>query len=304
MPALTIKEALSMGARKLNESGSADVDPFRTARMLLCHLTGMNTSELVASYYETLPENMETEFISLIERRQNGEPLQYILGEWDFYGRKFILNKDVFIPRPETEFIIEAAKKYFTIYEYLTILDLGTGSGAVGITLAAEFPKSTVVAVDISLSALKTAAMNSEINEVHKRMRFVNGDATTFFKKNPVFDLIVTNPPYVPEKDYVGLQREIINWEPDIAFLGGNDGLDFLKRILPIPGNDTEDCIPIESMLKENGIFITEIGWSQKSGVIDLVQCDSNLEPIEVMEDYNGFPRTVVCRKSGEILLF
>jgi release factor glutamine methyltransferase len=304
MPALTIKEALSMGAQKLNESDSADVDPFRTACILLCHLTGMNSSELVASYYETLPETMTSEFISLIERRQSGEPLQYILGEWDFYGRKFVLNNDVFIPRPETEFIIEAVKKYFTIYENLTILDLGTGSGAVGITLAAEFPKSTVIGVDISLSALRTAAVNSEINEVQKRVRFINGDATTFFKQEPIFDLIVTNPPYVPEKDFIGLQREIVNWEPDIAFLGGSDGLDFLKRIFPIPGLDEEDCIPIETILKENGIFITEIGWSQKKDVMDLVKDDSNLEPIEVMEDYNGFPRTIVCRKSGEILLF
>lgn len=304
MSMLTIKEALSIGAKKLNEGDSPDVDPFRTVSILLCHVTGMNSSELVASYYDTLPESIASEYITLIERRLNGEPLQYILGEWDFYGRKFALNKHVFIPRPETEFIIEAAKKYFTIHEYLAILDIGTGSGALGVTLAAEFPKSTVIAADISLSALRIAGMNSEINNVSSRMAFVNGDATTFFKMKPAFDLIVTNPPYVPEKDYAGLQREIVNWEPDVAFLGGNDGMDFLKRILQLQGLDDEDCVPVEAMLKENGIFITEIGWSQKKDVIDLVRNESGLEPVEVIEDYNGFPRTVVCRKSGEILLF
>lgn len=304
MSMITIKEALSIGAKKLNEGDSPDVDPFRTVSILLCHVTGMNSSELVASYYDTLPENITSEYITLIDRRLSGEPLQYILGEWDFYGRKFTLNKNVFIPRPETEFIIEAVKKYFTVHEYLTILDIGTGSGALGVTLAAEFPKSTVIAADISLSALRIAGMNSEINNVSNRMAFVNGDATTFFKMKPAFDLIVTNPPYVPEKDYVGLQREIVNWEPDVAFLGGNDGMDFLKRILQLQGPDDEDCVPVEAMLKENGIFITEIGWSQKKDVVDLVQNESGLEPVEVIEDYNGIPRTVVCRKSGEILLF
>lgn len=304
MSEYTIKEALNFAAKKLHESGSYDADPYRTARLLLCHLTGMDSSELIASYYDMLPENMTSDFIALIERRQNGEPLQYILGEWDFYGRKFILNKDVFIPRPETEFIIEAVKKYFTIFEDLFILDLCTGSGAIGITLAAEFPKSTVIATDLSIPALNTAAVNASINKVNDRIQFVAGDATTFFRDMPIFDLVVTNPPYVPEGDYPGLQREIVHWEPDIAFLGGDDGLDFLKRILPVRPMFDEGCTPVEALLKDNGLFVTEIGWSQKKDVSNLVLTETNLEQLEVVEDYSGFPRTVVCRKAGDILLF
>lgn len=304
MPEYTIKDAISLAAKKLHESGSMDVDPHRTARMLLCHLTGMNSSELIASYDDKLPPNLASELISLVERRQNGEPLQYIIGEWDFYGRRFLLNEDVFIPRPETEFVIDAVKKYYTVYERLLILDLCTGSGAIGITLAAEFPKSFVVAADISHAALKTAASNAFLNQVDKRIQFVTGDATTMFRDEQFFDLIVTNPPYVPEGDYVGLQREIVNWEPDIAFIGGNDGLDFLRRVLPTLPVFDEGCVPIESLLKDNGLFVTEIGWSQKKDVSDLILNETNLEQMEVIEDYSGFPRTVVCRKPKDILLF
>lgn len=304
MAEYTIKDALSLAAKRLQDSGSLDVDPFRTARLLLSHLTGMDSSEIIASYYDLLPANMTTEFIELVERRENGEPLQYILGEWEFYGRKFILNKDVFIPRPETEFIIDAVKKYFTNFEELSILDLCTGSGAIGITLAAEFPKATVVATDLSIPALKTAAENARINDVIQRVSFLAGDATTIFKEGGYFDLVVTNPPYVPEGEYPGLQREIIKWEPDIAFLGGDDGLDFLRRVLPIRPVFDEGCVPVEVLLKGNGLFITEIGWSQKKDITDLVLAETNLEQLEVVEDYNGFPRTVVCRKAGEILLF
>jgi len=295
MQKVSIKEALANATRRLNDS--ADTDPRRTASLLLSHLTQKPIEKIIIQSDETLSESLLKSYYKLIERRTRGEPLQYILGEWEFYKRKFFLNPDVFIPRPETEFIIDAAKKYIDKEESLKVLDIGAGSGAIAITLAAEFAYSSVTAVEMSEPALKIALKNALSIGVADRVKFIASDSISALNPGCKFDLVVTNPPYVPEAEYGGLQKEIVCWEPIIAFLGGSDGLNFLRLLTE--GGSLKNILhpPIDKFLGDKGLFITEIGWNQRDAVLKLMNRNNRLKNIDVIEDYNGIPRTLVFRK-------
>lgn len=208
-------------------------------------------------------------------------PVQYILGFEEFYGRKFKVTKDVLIPRPETERLVEECLKRLENRESQIVLDIGTGSGAIGITIAKEMKNSKVLACDLSDSALEIAKMNGLNLEV-PNIKFQKSDLFSEIKFTN-FDLIVSNPPYISQEEYESLQVEVKMHEPQMALTDNKDGLYFYKKI-------TRESV---NHLKNGGILAFEIGYNQGEAVKNLLEKNS-FENIEVIKDYQGQDRIVI----------
>jgi len=240
-------------------------------------------------------------FISLaLERRILGEPIQYILGKTEFMGLDFRLTPDVFIPRPETEILVETALKYVTSHQSPVtskkILDVGTGSGNIAISLAKFLPQTEIFATDISKKTLEIASLNAKLNKVSGKIKFIQSDLFTDYPCLPDrqglpitdYDIIVSNPPYIITAEIDSLQPEI-SYEPRIAVDGGKDGLDFYRRII----NESA------SYLKLGGFLIMEMGFNQKEAIEDILQKSENYKIIDVVGDYNNIERVLVAKRYG-----
>lgn len=225
----------------------------------------------------------------VLKRRISAEPIQYILGKTEFMGLEFKVSPDVLIPRPETEILVETAicvaRQYAgTPARGLNILDLGTGSGCIAISLAKLIPDAKISASDISQDALKISGLNAKLNNVN--INFLQGDLfNAYGLKLKTFDLIVSNPPYIASSEIKKLQPEVQR-EPLIALDAGKDGLDFYKRIIR----------QARKYLSNEGFLIFEIGINQKYAVKKILQNSRYFEIIEVIKDYNKIDRVIVAR--------
>jgi release factor glutamine methyltransferase len=217
-------------------------------------------------------------------RGKERRPLQYLLGEWEFYGRPFKVDERVLIPRPDTEILVEQCKTLMLEIEKPKILDIGTGSGAIAITLAKELPESEVLAVDISSDALEVAVLNRELNGA-TNLKFLRSDLFTNIKDGG-YDLIVSNPPYIPQEEYDTLMPEVKGFEPRNALTDNGDGYYFYRKI-------SEEA---KKFLKCGGYLAFEIGYNQAEKVGKLIS-DNELELIGVIKDYGGNDRVVIGRK-------
>lgn len=217
----------------------------------------------------------------LLERRAAGEPLQYVLGEWDFFGRGFLLSRDTLIPRPETEGLVERALEVLRRKGPAPslALDVGTGSGAIAVTLAAEVPGARVVATDVSAGALRTARGNARRLGAASRVDFVRCDAYSALKCGGRFDVVVSNPPYVADGEWPCLPPAVRDFEPPGALLGGPDGLSVLRRL----------AAGAEGLLAPGGELWCEIGASQRAAAASL-PCGS-LRFLGVFRDLPGRDR-------------
>ena len=218
--------------------------------------------------------------------RAKGEPLQYILGESEFFGFRFKVDKRALIPRPETEILVEAVIKQFTSHKsqvtsQVKILDIGTGSGCIAVSLAKSLSNARVTALDISPEALELARENAVINGVLERIDFIQSDLLSPAAK--AFDIIVSNPPYVCSQEIDKLSPEVRS-EPRLALDGGNEGLDFYRRIIPLAGG----------FLKNGGFLALEIGFQQRQGIEEIVNQQGWLRVKEVIKDYSGIERVMV----------
>jgi len=231
---------------------------------------------------------------SIFERRVTAEPIQYILGKAEFMGLPFIVNKNVFIPRPETEVLVEIAlKKANEIVSlgasHLKILDLGTGSGCIAISLAKFLPCAKITGVDISQEVLKTALANARLNNVAEKTTFIESDLFTQFSvSNTQYDIIISNPPYIPAAEIESLQPEV-KFEPRIALDGGLDGLDFYRNI----------ARESSRYLNKRGLLIMEMGFEQRASIERIFERSENFQIQEVIMDYNNIDRVLVIRKKS-----
>ena len=224
-------------------------------------------------------------FLALVTRRASGEPLQYLLGAWEFLGRTFRVDPRALIPRGETEAIVEMARAAAPAAR--AILDAGTGSGILAISLALERPEARVVAVDRSEAALALARTNARLHGVSRRVSFVASDWLSGLAPQPLFDLAVANPPYVPRLDAPHIDRTVSDHEPHLALFGGDDGLDAVRVLLrELPGR-----------LLPGAPFLFEIGYGQASEVSGLVEASPLFSLEDVRLDPAGIPRTVVARR-------
>jgi release factor glutamine methyltransferase len=266
--------------------------PRRTAGVLLAHLLGADRTHLLTRSEENVGEADYETYLGLIERRIAGEPLQYITGHQEFYGLDFIVNPAVLIPRPETEFLVERVIKLVDdSMESPLIADVGTGSGCIAITVAANLQAARVIATDISAAALEVAGLNAERHAVSDRVEFIQGDLleplAARHLENSV-DVLASNPPYVNEGRPDLIQREVREWEPGEALFGGPDGLAFYHRLLA-------DGL---RFLKPGGFLVCEIGYSQLDSITEII-ARLEWELVDVTHDLQGIPRTITLRKPG-----
>jgi release factor glutamine methyltransferase len=252
---MKLSELMDLARREMAAAGIA---PGPEAGILVSALAGIPRSRFFAEPDREVGD-LASALRSWIARRAAGEPVQYILGAWDFYGREFLLTRDTLIPRPETEGLVERVIDAWRREGRGSgrILDVGTGSGAIAVTLAAELPEAAVVASDASAGALRVARGNARRHGVGGRVFFLCADAFSALKCGDRFDVVVSNPPYVSEGEWNALPPEVRDFEPPGALLAGTDGLAILRRIAAAAG---EYLVP-------RGELWCEIGESQGEAV-------------------------------------
>jgi release factor glutamine methyltransferase len=253
------------------------------AELLLLHLLGKDKAWLMAHLEEELAGNTAARYIELLERRSKGEPVQYITGETEFYGLPFRVTPDVLIPRPETEHLVEKVVELAPRFHQPRIVDVGTGSGAIAVALAHALPRASITATDISSCALALAEENAKLNDV--ALRFLEGDLLA-----PVagerFDLVVSNPPYVPSADRATLSVEVRDYEPALALFAGDDGLEVYRSLIPAAFD----------ALNSNGFVVLEIGYGQSPAITELLG-RSGFEQVEFTPDLQGIPRVACAQR-------
>jgi release factor glutamine methyltransferase len=262
----------------------AEIDDARIeAELLVGHALGMSRTQLYTEPERPLTAPEARRLKRLVRRRLNREPAAYILGQCGFYGIELAIDRGALIPRPETELLVEEAIKLarhiFSPGEELIIADIGTGCGAIAISLALALPQATIYATDVSTSALRVARANCRRHAVDGRVRLLRGDLLEPLPR-PV-DIIVANLPYIRTCDLNGLSPEIANFEPGIALAGGEDGLDKIREML--------DTLPAK--LKDGGCFLLEIGQGQGDALVSLIESRIPEAGIELVQDPAGIDR-------------
>lgn len=255
-----------------------------SAELLLAKVLNLKRLDLYLQFDRILTSGELKEYRQYIQRRICHEPVQYITGEQEFMGLKFNVTSDVLIPRPETELLVEQAIDETKLFPDKTfkVLDVGTGSGAIGISVAHFCSNTTVTAVDISREALEIARKNAHQNKVNN-ITFVYKDIFQMDRQLAErFDVILANPPYVSVSEKHALHDQVSKYEPPQALYAGKDGMDFINRFIPL-------CPDI---LSRNGILILEFGYNQKEETLILLQ-KNKFQKIEFIEDYNDIPRIV-----------
>lgn len=282
---------------------SHDIDsPRATAEILLAHALNLKRIDLYLRYDQPLLKTELSAYKLLIKRRIRREPVAYITGTKEFWSNKLSISPDVLIPRPDTECLVETALKYLDSVcdpnvlqsECLPkgkVLELGVGSGAVVVALASERPLYRYVATDVSMKAILIARQNAGNHKVNSRIQFVAGDWLEAFSPHiPSFDMILSNPPYIPSGEIPYLQAEVAEFEPCLALDGGADGLFAIRRIISTA----------HSLLKPGGRLLLEIGCSQAADVVKIIRASGDYASFHVVQDYAGHDRVVVMQTSLE----
>lgn len=282
---LSLGQAHSAAARLLREARIAA--PELDARLLLCHAAGLTHEAYVAGLNDALAADAAARFGGCVARRLAGEPVSRIIGLREFYGRPFRIDASTLDPRPDTETLIEAALALADRDGPLRLLDLGTGSGCILITLLAELPRATGVGIDTSQPALELARDNAASLGVGDRARFMVGDWLDAVQGT--FDLVVANPPYLSAADMAGLSQEVGAHDPRDALYGGPDGLAAYRRIVP----------GLPDVLRPGGIVLLEIGHTQAEAVSGLLAGEGLILEQGPWRDLAGRHRVVAGRVRG-----
>ncbi len=254
--------------------------------LLLRHFTGMSRSQLFANIRESLEPSLWLRFEKAVHEHVKGMPIQYMIGSEEFYGRTFIVNESVLIPRPETEELVfgmlQRIKAKFGGQKALDVIDVGTGSGAIAITLKLENPALNVTATDIAEESLRTAELNAE--RLGAQVSFFQGDLLkSMMEQNRKFDVVISNPPYIPDGDIEWMSEVVTEHEPHRALFAGEDGLDFYRRFM--------DELP--QVVKDQALIGFEIGAGQGPAVAGLLQKAFPGAAVEIVNDINGKDRMV-----------
>jgi len=253
------------------------------AELILAHIIGIKRELLIVNNRINISKKTRRQYNHAIKRRINKEPIAYILGKKEFWSQDFTVNQATLIPRPETELLIYKVVNFFK-NKRINILDIGTGSGCILLSILKELNNSRGIGIDISAQAIKTAKINSKKLNLFNRVKFKVFDIRKFNVGK--YDLIVSNPPYIPSSEIRNLSKDIINYEPLIALNGGHDGLDLTKKVIYKSAN----------LLKRNGLFATEIGYGQYHKVSSLLRQHGFREMYKEY-DYNRNVRCIISTK-------
>ena len=267
--------------------------PRLTIELLLAHLLEKKRLDLYLEFERELDEGTLAKLRELVKRRAGGEPLQYITGETEFYGLKFMVDKRVLIPRAETEMLVETVVKRLKPADGTpvdralptTIIDVGTGSGCIAIALAKKLPTAEISALDISPDALEVARGNAALHQVEKKVRFFEGDLLEGLPSSFVAEAIVSNPPYIADGELAKLPKEVRDFEPVRALAAGEDGLKVIRRLV----------MNAKRALSASGFVALEIGAGQREAVEGIFG-QQGYAVVEVVKDLQGHERVVVAQ--------
>ncbi len=251
------------------------------SEILLSKVLNKSREKILTNLDQKIDKRKISVFKDYLLRRSNNEPIAYILEEKEFWSKNFKVNKNTLIPRPETELLVDMVLKIYK-EKKISILDIGTGSGCIIVSLLSVLKKSNGVGIDISKDAIKTAKKNALKHKLFKRLKFLNKSFENIFDKK--FDLIVSNPPYIARKEIKNLSEDIKRYEPRMALDGGNDGLDLIKKVI----------YKSKYILKINGMLALEIGNEQIKKVSKIL-IDNNFRISHVIKDYKNNVRCVLA---------
>lgn len=276
----TVLRLLTWTTDYLKSHGSDS--PRLDAEVLLAHARRCERIMLYASFDEVVGDDVRSQFRELVKRRAEGVPVAYLVGKREFFSLPFLVTPDVLVPRPETEFVVvEALDALKATGENPRVADVGTGSGAIAVTVARHAPQANVVATDISPGALAVAKENAAAHGVIGRIEFLECDLLAGVPAKPQFVVVASNPPYIGEGELASLERSVRDHEPRHALIAGPSGTEIIARLIP---QAAERLLP-------GGRLILEMSPIVASQVQDLLAADGRFEPARIIKDLSGLPR-------------
>jgi release factor glutamine methyltransferase len=285
---VTVRELVAAARSNLERAGIASPEAALDAELLARHVLGWERATWVMRQHEEASPEFDDAFSDLVARRVRREPIAYIRARQEFFGREFLVTPAVLIPRPETELLIDEALLLLPALGFsrsLTVIDIGTGSGCLAVTLALEYPKARYVATDSSEAALSVARANARQHGVVDKIEFVRGQY--FAGLNGPFNLVITNPPYVAEAERPALAPEVAEYEPASALFGGQDGLRHIGEIIALTS----------AVMDDDGSLVIEIGYGQRDRVAEMAAETADLALVRTRADLQGIPRVAVIRR-------
>jgi release factor glutamine methyltransferase len=285
---MTLRQALTQASNQISANSDLRADAQRDAELLLLHILHIDRATLLAHPDRMLTTEEFAAYQAAIERRFGNEPIQYITGQQEFFGLLLKVTPATLIPRPETEHLVEAVLERVPHDREIDILDVGTGTGAIALALAANLPQARLTAVDLSAGALAVARENASTHHLDRRIRFFWSDLLATLpadKQDAAFDAIVSNPPYIPETDRAELHPQVRDHEPAEALFAGTTGLDIYRRLIP----------QAHLALKPGGLLALEIGHGQSEALSGLLEGWQN---VTLVADLQQIPRVILAQKA------
>ena len=280
---MNYQKILFEGVKSLK--GKNIINPNLDAELILSKVLKINRSKILLNYENNLNIKQVKKFYYYLSKRKKNEPMAYILGYKYFWKYKFFVNNSVLIPRPDTEHLIEESLNYIPKNKSYKILDIGTGSGCIIISVLKDRPECSGTAIDISSKAIKVAKTNAKLHHLENKIKFINIDIDKF--NTYKYDLIITNPPYIKDIEFKRLGDSVKLYEPKIALKGGLDGFEIIKKIIK----------KSSILLKKNGKFIVEIAYNQKDECLKLLKMNG-FYVNKICKDLSGKDRCIVSTKN------
>ena len=279
---MNIENILNEGINILQKNKIAN--PQLDSEILLSNSIKRDKKHIILNPKETLNSEQLEKFNSLIERRKKGEPIAYLINKKEFWKDEFFVNKDVLIPRPDSELIIEQVLKIYLKDVQLQVLDIGTGSGCILLSILKERSNFYGTGIDISKKSINISKFNAKQLNLTNRVKFFHSSVDNF--NNGKYDIIVSNPPYIEQLSLKYLERDVVNFEPKLALSGGFDGFSKIRKVIN----------KASILIKKNGKFILEIGFNQKNKVIKILK-EEGFYVNKAIKDYGNNDRCIISTK-------
>ena len=279
---MNIENILNEGIDVLQKNKIAN--PQLDSEILLSNSIKRDKKHIILNPKEVLNSEQLGKFKSLIERRKKGEPIAYLINKKEFWKDEFFVNKDVLIPRPDSELIIEQVLKIYSKDDQLQILDIGTGSGCILLSILKERSNFYGTGIDISKKSINVSKFNAKQLNLTNRVKFFHSSVDNF--NNGKYDVIVSNPPYIEQLNLKYLEKDVVNFEPKLALSGGFDGFSKIRKVIN----------KASILIKKNGKFILEIGFNQKNKVIKILK-EEGFYVNKAIKDYGNNDRCIISTK-------
>jgi release factor glutamine methyltransferase len=279
---MNIENTLNQGINILKANNIPN--PHLDSEILLCESIDKDKKHIILNSKEILNSRQLEDFNNFIERRKNGEPIAYLINKKEFWKYEFYVNKDVLIPRPDTELIIEQVLKIYPKQSQLQVLDIGTGSGCILLSILKERPNFYGKGIDISKKSINISKFNAKKLNLNNRTRFIHSSVDNF--KIGKYDLIVSNPPYIELLSIKYLEKDVVNFEPKLALSGGFDGFSKIRKVVS----------KASTLIKKNGKLILEIGFRQKNKVKEILK-KNGFYINRTLKDYGNNDRCIISTK-------